>query len=214
MAGDLLRERPECAERGWAPEMEPNRVCVTAEIAGTPLSSQLASRAGSLSAREAGPTARDDAGNILVHFARLPEVERRGCWYYHADREAWSWIVSGGASGIDRRPFPFCDALLMDLVSSSTDDGFGPAHVARVTDEIRLRVPGECSSPLWAPFPSAGSHDDCGIPGDTGINEDGSLVITWHPEHLPPDYAVCWALPHDSDVWEVYYEIEDEEESV
>ena len=150
-------------------------------------------------------------GNILVHFARLPASDRRGCWYYSASRQAWAWTISGGDSGIDRRSFPLCDALLMDLIASSAHDGFGSAEVARALDEVRLRAAGDCSSPLWGLFPSSGSHDDCGAPGVTGVAGDGSLVVTWHPDYLPPDYAVCWALPVGSGVWEIFYE-EDEEE--
>ncbi len=210
LALELRDSRPECVELGWNPELSPGRVCVGDRVGAVQISRQLSPRSGSLSSGGALPTARDEDGNVLVHFARLPETGHAGCWYYDSARESWAWIVSGRDSGVDRRAFPGCDALLMDLVGSLPGDDFGAADVARAMDRVRLGA-GACSSPLWDWFPSAGSHEDCGVPGDTGVSEDGSLVVTWHPDHLPADYAVCWTRPADSETWEIFYEVEDEE---
>ena len=120
-------------------------------------------------------------------------------------------MVAGDDSGVDRRPFPLCNSRLRELVASSAGPGFGPADVARVADEVRLQSPSVCGSPLWNLFPMSAPHEDCGSLSGTGIDDYGSLVITWHADYTPSDYAVCWVLPADGDVWDVYYVRDDSE---
>ena len=93
--------------------------------------------------------------------------------------------------------------LLQGLLSTLGD--FGQIHVVRAIDEVRLQLPEECGTSLWSLFPSSGSHEDCGAAGNTGVNPEGFLVVSWQEEHLPWDNAVCWVLPEGSDVWEYYY---------
>ena len=205
LSRELRELRPDCVEQGWAPRFEADLVCVSGSVAGMRISDGLTRRPHSLASPRALPTARDDRGNILVHFARLPLVDERGCWYYSASGEAWAWLVSGSDSGIDRPEFPACDRRLRELLSASAGDDFGPLHVARALDEVRLRMSARCGSPLWDIFPASGSHEDCGVAGDTGLNPEGFLVITWHENHIPADGAICWALPPGSSGWEFFY---------
>ena len=210
LSRELEELRPDCVAEGWAARFEADVVCVSGSVAGLPLSPGLTWRLQSLSKPQAAPTARDGGGNILVHFARLPFVEARGCWFYRSSSRTWAWFVSGGDSGVDRPRFPLCEGRLRDLISSP-QEGFGPLHVVRALDEVRLQLPSPCSSPLWDVFPSTDSHEDCGVPGGTWVNPEGFLVVTWHEDHTPADGAVCWALPPGGVEWEFSYPVEVEE---
>ena len=205
LSRELRDLRPDCVEQGWEPLFEADLVCVSGRVAGIRISDALTWLPHSLAPPVALPTARDGRGNILVHFARLPLVDERGCWYYSASGEAWAWLVSGSGSGVDRPEFPACDHWLRELLSASAGEDFGPLHVARALDEVRLHLPDRCGSSLWDIFPASGSHEDCEVAGDTGLNPAGFLVITWHENHLPADGAVCWALPPGSTGWEFFY---------
>ncbi len=204
LSEDLKRLRPDCVESGWNPVLDTGVACVSGSVAGVDISLGLTRRIHSVAPPRALPTGRDDRGNVLVHFKRVPLFDRSGCWYYNSARRAWAWSVSGFDEGIDRPRFPVCDKLLRELAASDGDD-FGPVHVARALDEARRQLPAECGSLLWNPFPESGSHRDCGVPGVTGRNDDGALVITWHPDYLPADGSVCWALPLDSGSWKFFY---------
>ena len=205
LSRELRKLRPDCVGQGWKPSFEADVVCVSGGVAGMRISDALTWLPHSLASPRALPTARDDRGNILVHFARLPLVDERGCWYYSAAGDAWAWKISGGGSGIDRPEFPACDHRLRELLSASAGWDFGPLQVARALDEVRLQLPARCGSLLWDIFPASGSHEDCGVAGDTGLNPQGFLVITWHENHIPADGAVCWALPPGSTGWEFFY---------
>ena len=205
LAEQVRENRPGCVDEGWAPELEPGRACLRGRIAGLHVSPGLTGRSNPIALPVLLTSGRDDAGNILIHFARLPSQDARGCWYYDVDLEAWAWLVSGRDSGIDRRPFPLCDSRLREMISVSASPDFGPAEVARAADRVRLENPAACSSPLWSLFPSSHPHEDCGSPSGTGIDDDGSLVITWHGDYTPSDYAVCWVLPAGADAWDVHY---------
>ena len=203
LAEGLREDRPDCVEAGWAPELEADRVCILPHVAGVRLSRGLTWQRHSMADPRAVPTARDSSGSMLVHFARMPLVDARGCWYYHSPTREWAWLVSGSGSGVDRPRFPSCDGLLQELLS--TLEAFGQIHVVRAIDEVRLQLPEECGTSLWSLFPSSGFHEDCGVAGNTGVNPEGFLVVSWQEEHLPWDNAVCWVLPEGSDVWEYYY---------
>lgn len=205
LSQDLRERRPDCVTEGWDPLFEVNLVCGSGSVAGMQISPGLTHRTHSLAPTRALPTARDRKGNILVHFARMPLVDARGCWYYNVTRESWAWLISGVGSGIDRPRFPVCDLRLQELVSASAGEDFGPLHVVRALDQVRFQLPSECGSSLWKIFPASGSHEACGAPGNTGLNPEGFLVITWHEDHLPADGAVCWALPPGSTVWASFY---------
>ena len=209
LSRELGELRPDCPAQGWAPRFEPGLVCVTGSVSEVPISPRLTQRRHSLSTPQPLPTARDDRGNILVHFARLPLRDEAGCWYYRASRDAWAWLVSGVDSGVDRPRFPACDGLSRSLLAALTGE-FGPLQIARALDKVRLQLPSECGSPLWDIFPASGSHEDCGVPGGTGRSPDGFLVVTWHEEHLPADGAVCWVLFPGGSEWRPYYPKEDE----
>ena len=205
LAADLLELRSDCVEDGWAPEFTSSRACIRGRVAGVSISPGLSGRSNSIALPAAFVSGRDDQGNILLHFARVPHQDSPGCWYYSAGREAWAWMVLGGDSGVDRRSFPLCDGRLREMISASAGPGFGPADVARTADEVRLWFPDHCGSPLWNLFPSAYPNEDCGSLSGTGIDPDGSLVVTWHADYTPSDYAVCWVLAAGADAWDVYY---------
>ena len=212
LSEELKGLRPDCVESGWNPVLDTGLACVSGSVAGVDISPGLTRRLHSVALPRALPTGRDDRGNVLVHFERSPLADRPGCWYYNSARRTWAWSVSGVDSGVDRPRFPVCDELLRDLAASaaSADGRFGPVDVARALDEARRQLPAECGSLLWNPFPESGSHRDCGVPGVTGRNGDGALVITWHPDYLPADGSVCWALPLDSGSWKFFYPRDDE----
>ena len=196
-----------CADEGWDPLFDAGVVCERGSIAGVRISPGLTRRLNSIAHPKALPTGRDSKGNILVHFRRLPLGDGAGCWYYNSARRVWAWTVLGVESGVDRPRFPDCDALLLSLIAASADEGFGPLHVARALDEAGLRSPGRCVPPLWSPFPFSGSHEDCGVSGGTLLQDDGLLVVSWHPDYRPADGSVCWVL--DSGSWEFFYPDED-----
>ena len=212
LAEALVQLRPECAGEDWGPELASGRACLRGRISGVPISPGLTGRSNPIALPVPLTSGRDELGNILVHFARVPGHDSPGCWYYTADRGAWAWLVLGGDFGVDRRPFPVCDRRLRELVSDAAGPGFGPADVARALDEVRLDLPVTCGSPLWDLFPSALPHEDCGSPSGTSIDGDGALVVSWHTNHTPSDYAVCWVLPAGADVWDVYYVQDDPED--
>ena len=209
LSEELKELRPDCVESGWNPVLDTGLACVSSSVAGLDISPGLTRRLHSVAPPRALPTGRDERGNILVHFKRVPLVDRPGCWYYNSARRAWAWSVSGVDSGVDRPRFPVCDRLLRELAASAGGD-FGPVDVARALDEARRQLPAECGSLLWNPFPESGSHRDCGVPGVTGRSGDGALVITWHPDYLPADGSVCWVLPMDSGSWKFFYPRDDE----
>ena len=209
LSEELKELRPDCVESGWNPVLDTGLTCVPGSIAGVDISLGLTRRLHSVALPRALPTGRDDRGNILVHFKRVPLVDRAGCWYYNSARMAWAWWVAGVGSGVDRPRFPVCDQRLRELAASDGGD-FGPVHVARALDEARRQLSVECGSPLWKPFPESGSHSDCGVPGITGRNDDGALVITWHPDYLPADGSVCWVFLPDSGSWKFFYPRDDE----
>lgn len=151
------------------------------------------------------PTGRDEKGNILVHFARLPDADAAGCWYYNAARQAWAWAAPGIGSGIDRPRFPACAGRLRSRLAAAAELGFGPVEVSRAVDAVRLRAPEQCGSPLWNPFPRAAPGAECGVEEPTGLTGAGRLVVHWHPDYLPADDSVCWILTLETAEWEFFY---------
>ena len=200
-------------DEGWTPLFDTGVVCRSGSIAGVGISRGLTYRLNSISRPQALPTGRDGNGNILVHFERVPLVDRPGCWYYNSVWQSWAWSIVGVGSGVDQPRFPDCDRLLRSLSAAMAagDQDFASVHVVRALDEVRRELPYRCGSLLWNPFPGLGSHEDCGVPGDTGLNEDGVLVVTWHPGYLPADGSVCWTLAPDSEYWEFFYPEEEDE---
>ena len=210
LSEELKDLRPGCVDEGWNPLFDAGVACVSGSVAGIRISPGLTRRLNSVSHPMALATGRDGNGNILVHFERLPFVDGPGCWYYNSTAQVWAWSVLGGSLGVDRRRFPACGHLLRSLTAVSANEDFGPVHVARVLDEVRRQLPVGCGSPLWNLFPGPGSHEDCGVSGDTGWNDDGYLVITWHSGYLPTDGSVCWVLAPGSQSWEFFYPRESE----
>ena len=210
LSEELKDLRPGCVDEGWNPLFDPGVACLSGSVAGISISPGLTRRLNSVAHPMALPTGRDGQGNILVHFERLPLVDGPGCWYYNSAGQAWAWSVLGDSLGVDRPRFPACSRLLRSLTAAVADEDFGSVHVARALDEVRRQLPAGCGSILWNPFPGPGSHEDCGVSGDTGLNDDGYLVITWHPGYLPADGSVCWTLAPGSSSWEFFYPSESE----
>ena len=211
LSRELEELRPDCLREGWGPLFEADVVCVTDRVGDVPISRGLTWRHNSLSYPRAVPTARDSRGNILLHFARLPLRAERGCWYYSADARAWAWLAAGSGSGVDRPAFPPCGALLRDLLAPRAQLGFGPLQVVRALDEVRLRLPDPCGSPLWDVFPTSRFQEGCGVESGTGMTPAGDLVVSWQDGHSPADDAVCWVLPRGSGEWKFHYIKVDEE---
>ena len=200
----LKESRPECVEQGWNPFFAPDAVCSGGFVAEIRLSSLLTGRQTSGSKPHALPTSRDSQGDILVHFTRLPLRESSGCWHYRALFEDWGW-AGGGISGVDRPAFPVCDGLLKDRIASLLPHEFSHVRVDRLIQEIRQEFSEECASLTWSLRPVLKSHRDCGLPLDTGMVADGTLVVNWDREYRPSDNSVCWVLRPGSDAWEFYY---------
>ena len=99
LARDLRSERPDCVDLGWNPEFDPGLSCEGASVGGVMLSPDLIYRAHALASRDPQPTGKDERGNVLVHFARVPLQDAPGCWYYSVKGQVWGWWVSGGGSG-------------------------------------------------------------------------------------------------------------------
>ena len=197
----LLEFRPECGAQGWAPEFGFGRACRSPKVAGVLVSGDLLRFEGPTNRAVAGPTGRDGDGNVLVQFARMPLGERGGCWYYEARTWRWAWAVDGGAMGqamgVDLPGFPGCESLLEAELSAYLDDGeteFLPVDAARAIDAVRTGSPGGCGTPLWGLYPRVSGWEGCGPGADTGVQEDGSLVVNWQELHPASDGSVCWML--------------------
>jgi hypothetical protein len=208
LSGEFREARPDCAARGWAPEFGLERACFSTRVGGLRLSYDFLRREGRLNRATTLPTGRDGAGNILVHFRKLPFRPEPGCWYYAAAQQAWGWLVAGVGGGVDRPVFPLCEDRLRKALSLDESPDLGPLGVARAIDAVRAELPGQCRTPLWDLYPRRAGHEECGVVGDTGRREDGVLVVNWHPEHPASGGALCWVLAGGE--WEEFHPAEDE----
>ena len=205
LSEQLEDERADCLEEGWSPEFSLRAVCEAGTVAGTEVSSLLVRREGSMRTRKALSSGKDGYGNILVQFEKLPLREGRGCWYYSAFSEAWSWVVLGEASGIDLPVFPACEARLKEKLLAGDVEALRVADVAAAIDSVKLELVAECGGVNWNIYPGSGGWAECSPVAGTGYQDGGLLVLNWQIGHLASDGAVCWVHDVGSGEWKSFH---------
>ena len=200
----FARDKPACVEEGWAPVFSLDRTCMSVHVGGQLLSSGLLLEVSSSSSVAAGPTARDVAGNLLVHFSSMPFEALSGCWFYDAGRQLWAWTLEDGREGYDRVVQSACDGELQrELVGSDEVTAVG---VVELMERIRSRYPLDCEASAWSQYPSLVSNPGCFYDGPTGRFGDGSLLVNWHPLHPATDGSVCWYWNREESRWLLFYD--------
>ena len=201
LSNRLLEERPDCLEAGWAPSFGIGQVCLGDSVAGVDMPHGLLSFGRYDRKGKARLTMRDQSGNILVHFDRMPLRDAQGCWFYDGPRMSWAWFIRGQVSGVDVPGFPGCeDPLRVQLGNVAGGGVVSVLDIARLIDGLRHDVPG-CGDALWNPYPVRLPHEDCAVQSDLGITQEGLLVVHWNLDHLPSDQAVCWYVEPVSGIW-------------
>ena len=218
LSENMKEVRPDCVIEGWAPEFGLEAVCTSTRIAQTRVRDAFFRWEGNKEKRAiARATMRDDRGNIMVHFQRMPFHDGGGCWYYDSPNLSWAWLVfveSRLRSGIDRPQFPTCEKHLRNLLDEASLENFSALDVARLLDRVKLDAPSECGD-LWDIYPQREARDDCEVSGSTGSVYDGSsvisLLINWHLEHPASDGSICWVRRVAGGEWELLHTVQVEE---
>ena len=217
LSEDMKEVRPDCVIEGWAPEFGLETVCRGTRIGQVRVIDVFFRWVGNRESRPiARSTMRDDRGNILVHFQRMPFYEGRGCWYYDSGSLSWAWLLVGESSprvGIDRPQFPGCEKHLRNLVDESSVENPSALDIARLIDRVKLDAPSECGD-LWSIYPQRGARDDCEVSAPTGLWDDGSgdmsVVINWHLDYPASDGSVCWIRPVVGGEWHLLHPVQAE----
>ena len=218
LSEDMKEVRPDCVIEGWAPEFGLEPVCTNTRIGRMRVKDVFFRWEGRKEKRPiARATMRDDRGNIMVHFHRMPFSDGRGCWYYDSSTLSWAWLFGGESglrSGIDRPQFPVCEKHLRNLLDEASLENFSALDVARLLDRVKLDAPSECGD-LWNIYPQRETRDDCEVSGSTGSVYDGagviSLLVNWHLEHPASDGSVCWVRRVAGGEWELLHAVQVEE---
>ena len=191
LSNSLVDSRPDCDEAGWSPQIGLEAVCIDRDVAGLLISEGLIRFEGSFQKPVPLATGRDDEGNMLLHFRKLPLREEVGCWYYDARLRAWGWVIGGVGEGVIEPSFPACVNFLEREIVRRIHDGLGPVDVARAIDDTRMEVVG-CGNELWDIYPGSAPLDGCLVSGFTGVLPNGGALVNWHRGYLPADGSVCW----------------------
>lgn len=211
---DEVEAREGCGDSGWQPVFSFHTGCPGRyrEIDGIEISAQLRVLRYEVKTPFLGPTARDGAGNILVHFRELPREDISGCWYYSARERIWLWSGPHPASehrlreGREPYVFPECGYMLRRHFAGFSGDAFSVAAAARLMDRVRLDHSTQCDDPNWDFFPQRAAREHCQPQQETGFDAGGDLlVVNWHEHYSPRDGAVCWVLERGTGVWYDYY---------
>lgn len=206
MSGEFLEERPDCREEGWGPEFSLEAECVGLDVGSVQIGNAFVVWEG---AREKSArvlsSRKDEWGNILLHFSRMPLQEGSGCWYYRASDETWVWVVRKGSkveNGVDNPDLSGCDSLLKAELRR-LPAGFSLADVGRAVDRV-VGVGRGCQTSFWRVFPRLEPDEGCGVDSETGDLGEGGRVVHWHEDYRPYDGAVCWVLERSWGLWKVY----------
>ena len=205
---DFRALRPDCNAVVFAPEFSAGPRCRDGDRVG-------GVRVGSFFSRgeahnydlELLGTRKSGAGDMLVHFARLPERTGPGCWYYQARAGRWLETVPGGSGSAAAVPAPtaapvaggfrVCDDALRRRFASEPDL-VNALLMQSVIDQVATGL-AECSAG-WEPRVSeARLAARCPV-RDSGWAADGSIVVHWSGS--PGDGASCWVYDPSSGEWE------------
>ena len=203
VSNELLLERPDCAFSGWAPEPSLERVCRLSEVGGADLPDGLVRLVGDFNRREADITRRDDVGNVLIHFGRMPLADVSGCWFYSAGLMIWYWTLESGVVGFDRVVLTGCDFALQSRLLEA--EFVSAVDVVRMSEAVRGDYPDSCGVSAWRQYPQLRPGEDCSIQSETGMFRDGSFVVNWHPEFPASDGAICWYWSSAEGLWSFSY---------
>ena len=222
LSEDMKSARPDCVAQGWSPEFGLESVCTLTTIAGVRVREVFFRWEGSREPRPiARSTMRDDRGNIMVHFQKMPFHDGRGCWYYDSPALSWAWLVGGEdgpRSGLDRSRFPGCEKYVRDLVDSLPDgeiSGGEPLalEVARAIDRVKFEFPSDCGK-LWNIYPQRDERADCEVSAPTGADDEGLLIINWHHEYPASDGSICWVRSGAGGDWRILHPVVEAKEVV
>ena len=88
--------RPDCNAVIFVPEYSAQPLCRDRDRVGGYRVGSFFSRGQSYNYNlELLSTRKGGSGDMLIHFARLPELTSAGCWYYSASQEVWYETVVG-----------------------------------------------------------------------------------------------------------------------
>ena len=131
----LKAERPDCGEGGWSPRFVGRSECDPSNGRFTVGSGRHLARLshrfidGSDADRDTrlGGTRSSPSGDVLIHFAKLPEENQAGCWFYDAHHEVWyvekfaMQEATAVVSGLGGRS---CEDAFRALLKSASDGGY------------------------------------------------------------------------------------------
>ena len=209
LAREFLESRPDCKDIGWSPAFNFERVCVRESVAGVRLPNGLLDYVGSMGIPQSVGTARDEGGNMIIHFAKMPMEDAQGCWFYEARKRSWHWFVGGDvrSRGTDGPVFPSCEARLKELLEEEAlGGGLSAAHAGQLVQYVYFEFGDECPREIWSPFPLSGSVEWCGDGWSTGVMDDGTVAVNWYGRYAPASGALCWVLPSGSSEWREYFD--------
>ena len=200
--------RPDCNAVIFAPEYSSQSFCRDRDRVGGYRVGSFFSRGQSYNYNlELLSTRRGGSGDMLIHFARLPESTMPGCWYYTASQSVWYETVAGvGGQAVAPTPvvtpdpvvgFGFCDDALRRRFAN--DPGIADAFGFQViVDQVTTGLT-ECAVG-WSPRPfEVRMVAHCPLE-ETGRKDDGSVVVHWSSQ--PGDGASCWIYDQSSGEWE------------
>ena len=202
LSEDFVRDAAFCAAEQWDPVFSLEPVCTGLDVAGHRVPTALLSDGGS-GPGDLGPTARDDFGNVLVHFVRMPFAFHPGCWFYDAGSELWAWQLGDGTEGFDRVVHSGCGDELRRLLRGS--ERVEAVNVVFLREQVIESYPLDCKESAWSLYPSITAHPDCGVQSLTGVFSDGSIIVNWLPGYLAYDQAVCWYWEEEVALWRYFY---------
>ena len=202
---DLVARRPECSDGGWSPRFGLAVVCEGGEVAGVKLPNGLVRLEGNFHFIFALGSGRDDDGNILLHFEKLPYADGPGCWFYRALDRQWAWQGPGPEKGVDRRELRACDVELRERLLLPGRD-VDPYNVVMLRDQISSEYPLDCPAVVWDSFPQLEGYELCGRGYKTGRWGDGKVVVNWRSGNLGGGSSLCWVWSTGEGLWKVYYE--------
>ena len=106
--------RPDCNAVIFAPEYSSQSFCRDRDRVGGYRVGSFFSRGQSYNYNlELLSTRRGGSGDMLIHFARLPESTMPGCWYYTASQSVWYGTVVGvGGQAVASTPVVVPDPVV------------------------------------------------------------------------------------------------------
>ena len=201
---DFRGERPDCIYGKFDPIISEHPVCHRSDtVAGVRVSAVHSVGESYNHNVRLGPTRSDNAGNVLIHFRRVPVGRDAGCWYYVHSTGRWHVETVAQApvrptigptpltpqAGVPTLPGPGyrqCDAELRSLLLAQSSGA--PLDVAGSVLQVETGL-GQCSLG-WRPVVSEAQVSPACPALETGRYSSGALIIHWSDP--PHDGSSCW----------------------